>query len=383
MKSFNKNKLFSALFTTDHHTLHPHTPTRHILANMDTFYYKENNLDEIDLSVYGGDFFHDLAQANDPNILVCQRWIKKHLQICHDKKVHVRVLEGTSSHDWGQPEMFDILKPKDSPYIKYINTLSIEHIPDLNIHVMYVPDNFGHTSTEIIYDQALKLLAEWNLTQVDFIFLHGGFDYQLPPIANKKGTLYDSVKWNALAKHAIFSGHIHKPSTKDKIICGGSFDRTAFGEMHPKGAYRFWFNDDNFHAEFWENKNALIYDKILINKEMDSKQVRAELNSYLKKNPPKNTHIRLVGGLSSVTDSLINEYKEQFPQYFFDLDNAKEDNIEIDDTLYTPEMYKGVALTRNNLKDSLFNFMESTLQQNDEIDRKLLEEILSEAMGNE
>jgi hypothetical protein len=27
--------------------------------------------------------------------------------------------------------------------------------------------------------------------------------------------------------------------------------------------------------------------------------------------------------------------------------------------------------------------MESTLQQNDEIDRKLLEEILSEAMGNE
>lgn len=378
-----KEKLFKALLTTDHHTLHPHTPTRHILGNLDRFFYKENNLDEIDFNVFNGDFFDDLAQANDPNILLCQRWIKKHLQICHDKKVHVRVLEGTSSHDWGQPEMFDILKPKDSPYIKYINTLSIEHIPELDIHVMYVPDNFGHVSTETVYEQALKLLADWSLTQVDFIFLHGGFDYQLPPIANKKGTLYDSVKWSALAKHAIFSGHIHKPSTKYNIHCAGSFDRISFGEMHPKGAYRFWFNKDEFKAEFWENKNALIYDKILVNKEMDSKEIRTALNNYLAKNPPKNTHIRLVGGLSSVTASLISEYKEQYPQYFFDLENAREDNIEIDDTLYTPEMYKGVALTENNLKDSLFNFMDSTLQQNNDIDRVLLEEILAEAMSHD
>lgn len=374
-------KMFKGVLTTDHHNLHPNTPTRHILGNLDTFYYKETNLNEIDLNVLNGDFFHDLAPANDPNMMLCHRWIKKHLQICHDKKVHVRILEGTSSHDWGQPECFDILKPKDSPYIKYIDTLNIEYISELKIHCMYVPDNFGHTSTEVIYDNALKLLGDWNLTQVDFIFLHGGFDYQLPPIANKKGTLYDSVKWSALAKKAIFSGHIHKPSTRYNIYCAGSFDRTAFGEMHPKGAYRFEFNDTDFKAEFWENKNALIYDKILINKEMDSKTVAKELNNYLAKLPPKNTHIRLVGGLSSVTSPLINDYKERYPQYVFDLENIKEENIEVDDTLYTPEMYNGVALTKGNLKDSLFNFMESTLQQNDDIDRQLLGELLDEVMN--
>lgn len=94
MKAFKNNKLFSALFTTDHHTLHPHTPTRHILANMDTFYYKENNLDEIDLSVYGGDFFHDLAQANDPNILVCQRWIKNICKFVMIRKSMFEFLRG-------------------------------------------------------------------------------------------------------------------------------------------------------------------------------------------------------------------------------------------------------------------------------------------------
>lgn len=366
--------------TTDQHCMHPHTPTKHILNNLSDFYYKAINLDEVDLNVLTGDFFHDLAPANDPNMMLCQRWIKKHLQICHEKKVHVRILEGTSSHDWGQPEQFDILKPKNSPYIKYINTLSIEHIPELDTTIMYVPDNFGHKSTDIIYEQALKLLANHGLTQVDLILLHGGFDYQLPPMANKNGNLYDSIKWSALAKHAIFSGHIHKPSHKLNIYCAGSFDRTAFGEMHPKGAYKFWWSKDTFKAEFWENKNALIYDKILINKEMAAKQVTKELNAYLSKAPPKNTHIRLSGGLSSVTGSLINEYKEQYPQYHFDVDNIKEDNIEIDDTLYTPEMYKGVALNKGNLKDSLFNFMESTLQQNNDIDRLLLEELLNEVM---
>lgn len=374
---------FFGVQTTDQHCLHPHTPTRHILGNLDQFYYKELNLDEVDFNILTGDFFHDLAPANDPNMMLCQRWIKKHLQICHDKKVHVRILEGTSSHDWGQPEVFDILKPKDTPYIKYINTLSIEYIPELDINVMYVPDNFGHKSTELIYEDALKLLAGAGLKQVDFILLHGGFDYQLPPIANKNGSLYDSVKWSALAKKAIFSGHIHKPSHKLNIYCGGSFDRTAFGEMHPKGGYKFWWGKDDFKAEFWENKNALIYDKILINREMGAKEIQRELNNYLSKNPPKNTHIRLVGGLASITGSLINDYKEQYPQYHFDLDNVKEDNIEVDDTLYTPEMYKGVSLTKLNLQDSLFNFMESTLQQNDDIDRDLLKELLSEVMEND
>lgn len=374
-------KKFKGLMSTDHHTLHPHTPTRHILGNLDTFYYKENKLEDIDFSLLCGDFFHDLAPANDPNMMLCQRWIKRHLQICHDKKVHVRILEGTSSHDWGQPEQFDILKPKNTPYIKYVNTLSIEYIPELKINVMYVPDNFGHTSTEIIYEQALKLLSSANLKQVDFIMLHGGFDYQLPPIANKNGSLYDSVKWSALAKHVIFSGHIHKPSERFNIRCGGSFDRTAFGEMHPKGGYRFEWNDDECATEFWENKNALIYDKILVNKEMDAKRITKELNNYLSKNPPKNTHIRLVGGLSSVTGALITEYKEQYPQYFFDVDNVKEDNIEVDDTLYTPEMYKGIALNAGNLKDSLFNFMGSTIHQNDDIDVGMLETLLEEVMN--
>lgn len=374
-------KRFNALWCSDQHTLHPHTSTQHILDNLSRFYYKDNNLSDIDLSVWGGDFFHDLAPANDSNLLLVHRWVKKYLHSCHERKVHVRILEGTSSHDWGQPETLEVLKPKGSPYIKYINTLSIEFIPELDINVMYVPDNFGKTSTEDIYDRAVDLLANHNLTQVDFIFLHGGFVFQLPPVANKHGTLFDEMKWSKLAKHAIFSGHIHKPGKKYNIYCSGSFDRIAHGEMHPKGAYRFSFNKEHFSASFYENTYAQIYDTIQISPETNVKQLTKIIDNYLRKSPPPKTRIKVKGGLSAVTVALVNEYKDQYPMYHFETDNVKEENIDIDATLYSPEDYKAITLTKDNLKSNLFNFMEPTIGQNDDIDKEYLEQLLDEVMN--
>ncbi|WNV45874.1 hypothetical protein [Aeromonas phage AerS_266] len=378
--------MIKALWSSDHHTLHPHTPTRHTLSCMDKFYYKDNNPKEIKLSVFGGDVFHDLASANDPNMILVQRWFKKYNHICHENKTYARYLEGTSSHDWGQPELLEISKPKGSPYVKYINTLCIEYFPDLDINVLYVPDNFGKVNTETIYELALEELAKHNLTQVDFIFLHGGFKFQLPPIADKHGTLYDELKWSKLAKHAIFSGHIHKPARKLNIHCSGSFNRTAYGEMHPKGAYRFSFNKEKFFAEFWDNKDAQIYDYIDVTPETTTKELIKILNKYLEKKPPVRTHIKVRNGEGSVVVPLLNEYKEQFPDYVFESDNVKKENVNIDETLYDPEEYAGVQLTKENLKDNLYRFIKNQLGDSvnlfEQYDKELLDELLDEAMND-
>lgn len=378
----NQSPIYKALWCSDQHTLHPHTHTRHILDNLSVFYYKDSNLDEISHIVWGGDFFHDLCESNDPNMILVQRWAKNFLAICHEKRIHVRILEGTSSHDWGMPETLDILKPKDSPYIKYVKELSIEFIPELGINVLYVPDNFGKIASETIYDRTIELMANKGLTQVDFIYLHGGFKFQLPPIADKHGTLYDEDKWSKLASKAIFSGHIHKPGRKHNIYCSGSFDRIAFGEMHPKGAYRFEFGKDHFKAEFYENTRAQIYDKIMITPEMESLELSMKLEKYIdENNPPARTHIRVCGGDSSVVIPVVASFREKFPKYIFDYENAKEDNVEIDDTLYTPEAYKAITLTADNLEDNLLNFMAPTLHENDWVDQELLKELLREVIN--
>lgn len=374
-------KLVNALWSSDHHNLHPHTPTSHILANMDKFYYKDNNPKDIQLSVFGGDFFHGLAPANDPDMIACQRWSKRYNQTCHDNKTYAIYLEGTSSHDWRQPELLELTKPKDSKYIMYIDKLSIVYFPEFDMHAMFVPDNFGKITTDLIYDMAIEEMAKLGLTQVDFIFLHGGFKFQLPPIADKHGNLFDERKWSKLAKHAIFSGHIHKPAQKYNIYCSGSFDRTAFGEMHAKGAYRFQFNKEKFFAQFYENTNAQIYDYMDINPEMTSKELMKKINAYIAKNPPKNTHLKIRNGNGDVVVPLLNEYKESYPQYHFDSDNAKKDNVEIDESLYDPETYTGVQLTKENLEENLLRHMLPTLEGNDCYDRELLKELLGDAMN--
>lgn len=377
-------KDFLGLFTTDHHTLHPHTPTRHILSNLSNFFYKENDLSKIKLVLYGGDFFHTLAMANDPDVVMAHRWIKNHLEICHANKTYVRVLEGTHSHDRGQPECFDVLKPKDSQYVKYIDTLSVEFIDELNLSILYVPDNFGKIPTEVIYERAIKLLASHNLTKVDIILLHGGFDRQLPPAANTHGTLYDSVKWQALAEHVIFSGHIHKPWEYGKIRCGGSFDRTAFGEMHPKGAYRFNFKNGKLYTSFWENKNAQIYDTLKVTREIDGLELSRVIDNYLAKTPKPGTMIRVDGGSGAVVGPVLDHYRAGYPMYAFDAKNAKEDNVDIDETLYTPEDYKGIVLSKANLEDNLLSFMETTLdKEKDNYDIAYLSELLNEAMNDD
>ena len=112
---------FHLFWHSDEHTLHPHTPTQHILNNISTV-RKEAGVDTMDMEVWGGDLCHDTTQTSDPNYLYLQHWVKEYLADCHERKRTVRILAGTFSHDRNQPEMFEILKP--SPVICASETAS-------------------------------------------------------------------------------------------------------------------------------------------------------------------------------------------------------------------------------------------------------------------
>ena len=378
-----KDKEYFHLFWhSDEHTLHPHTPTPHILSNIEKV-RKEAGVDTIDMEAWGGDLCHDITQTSDPNYVYLQWWLKKYLADCHARKILVRILAGTFSHDRNQPEMFEILKPKNSPYIKYIDKLSIEYIQEFNIHILYVPDNFGKKPKSEIYDESLKLIANLGLKQVDFIFLHGTFDYQIPFLDSVKHDFYDSKIWSKLAKKVIMTGHVHKPSNKLNIYSSGSFDRIAHGEMHPKGAYNVFFNKDDVQCKFIENKNAMIYDTITITPETTSKEIQNLLDKYLEKRPMKGASIRLKGGVGDVVRPIIEEYTRCYPEYQFDLANAIEAGVVIDDVLYEPENYKGIVLDPSNLNESLIGFMKKSKNIPKDLDYEYISELLTELSSNE
>lgn len=363
----NGQTLFKLFWHSDEHTLHPHTPTSHILTNINRMREKIG-IDEIDLEVWGGDLCEGSTHTSDHDYLYLQKWVKNYLHQCHSLKKHVRILAGTASHDWEQPFMFELLKPIDSPYIKYVDTLTVEYMEAFKIHVLYVPDNFGNKPKVEIYNDAVKLLQEHNLTQVDFIFFHGTFDFQLPLIGNLNGNGFDSKAWSELASKIILSGDIHTPSSKHNIYCSGSFDRLRHGEMHPKGAYEVLFNETSCIPTFIENRYAMIWDTIELLPNTTAKQLVSTLDDYLDNISMPGAHIRVMGGEPGIVNPVIEEYKQMYPQYHFVSAFKAVKGAAFEKTLYQPECHDEYKITKHNIKDSYFQYVNGQLPEDIDVD---------------
>lgn len=347
---------FRFLWSSDHHTLHENTPTIHILSNLGDFFYKYHSLSETDLVIFGGDFFHKLVESSNTDLRRCEYWIQKFLNRCLEHNVMVRVLEGTSSHDWEQPEIFEILKPEGLD-LKWVKELSIEYIERFGIHVLYVPDNMGGKKPDVVWDEVIDLLSKHNLEQVDFCFFHGAFKYQLDERFSSHS--HDEKLWVTVVKYFIFSGHIHKPSQWNIIRCSGSFDRTGHSEEHPKGGYVIDFDPEKETcvATFYENKKALPYVTVRIDESTTSDELNNKLLFLLDQRPAKGSHFWIRGGDANVVNPIIQFFKQQYPQYSFKKENISKHEIIVDDKIYSEDLYKGVTLTRDNLTSSLMSYL--------------------------
>lgn len=369
------------LWSSDQHTLHNKTPTPHILQNLSRFLMKEHHLPDTDLILFGGDFMDRLVETNNHDFLKVLDWCDKFLAECEKHNVVVRFLEGTSSHDWEQQKHFR-LGLFNKLNAAYINSMCVEIIPELNnLSILYVPDNMSGSKTpDQIWELALEKLAEANLAEVDFVVIHGGFRHQLPEKGWKHAHMIE--RWKTIAKYAIFAGHIHIPCImeSDKFYCSGSFDRIRHGEEHPKGGFVGTLNKslERFNVEFWENKKALPYVTIKLSSEWDlGTTMNRIVDVIVKRNFPANSHVKLKGGSPNIVTPLLLEFGKQYPLLNFTADNDVSDSLIVDETLYDTDTYKGVTLTKENLFDSLFVEIETTLLESN-ISKEEASSILNE-----
>jgi hypothetical protein len=360
------NDLISILWTSDQHNIHPRTPTNHILNNMSDFYYKQHDLSKIALAIFGGDMTHRSVDAHNKEWLAVNGWMSKFSIKAAETKTIVRIIEGTSSHDYEQPAHFVHSADKDCDF-KYIDKLSVEVFDKLGgLTVMYVPDNMGKLSTDTIWEMALAELARLNLKQVDLIAFHGAFQYQLPPQAQKHTHI--ESRWESIAKYIILAGHIHKPSKRGKIHCSGSFDRTAHAEEHPKGGYyvEIDLKHETCIAEFRENKNALPFLTYTVDQSKTVDDLIKDIHLFITKNKmPAFSRLKLRGGRSDVITPVVNMLESEYSYLGFDVDNEKDESIVLEDDLFIADKYEGVTLNRDNLFDNLWASMDSTVDEED------------------
>lgn len=255
----NIGKRFSFISLSDVHLNHVNTHTDDILERLDEYVLNPTLLSSIHAVFIVGDFWDKLVDLENVNSCSIKTWINKFLRISVKYNLIVYVMEGTFTHDRHQSRVF-ITENENSNInanIKFIESITIEYLPDFNLNLLFVPDDIKPNPDDVW--KLVKLeLDKYNLEQVDFAFTHGTYEHHLPPHVHVPK--HTNARYESITKHYILNGHIHTHSINGKIITHGSVDRIAHGEEGPKGFIKIELDyDDNCNITFIENKKAKLY----------------------------------------------------------------------------------------------------------------------------
>ena len=251
---------FKAVTLSDLHLGNPRTTAEEMTKGLYAAFPDNAQTAELDLILIAGDITDYLLHLNNPAVIEIDLFFCHLFGLAAKYGIRVRLLEGTPRHDWKQARRLIELNTMAgiNADVKYFSTIAIEYIEDLDINILYVPDEARDTASEV-YAEVTALLKAKDLQQVDIACMHGQFDFQLADFIQDHVT-HNSQAYLDLVKYLIFVGHVHTYMTFERIIGQGSFDRIAHGEPKPKGMVRWeLFADGSFETEFVENKLAKQY----------------------------------------------------------------------------------------------------------------------------
>lgn len=336
---------------SDIHLGHPRNPTRDIIENLKLAFPDNAETAQLDLIVLGGDVFDDLLSLPREEVLDIDFWILDLLRLCKKHDILLYVLEGTPSHDWKQSQRFEAINTmaKVGAALKYVTTLSIEYIERFNLNLLFVPDEWEST-TEKTLAQVRELMQARDLEQVDYAFMHGQFEYQLPEFV--KAQKHSSEAYLALVKHLIFIGHVHRHSSFERIIAQGSFDRLAHGEEEPKGHVRATIHaDGTYQVTFVENVGAKIFKTINCNA-YGLDETLAVIDAAMQ-SVPENAFVRIEGHETNPIFSTFEVLVRRYPLITWSKLVHKDDEEEKVVTLDMEDTYVPITITRDNIETLL------------------------------
>ena len=209
---------------------------------------------DIDLLVILGDYFDNKLSLNSPQALVSNDWFHSILDLCKKKSIVIRLVQGTSSHDNDQLEVFSPLE--DESFRIFFKTTVEETLPGLNC--VYCPDELIQTSEyeEIYLDEILQ--------KKDIGFFHGSFDVvygklleSKPELMEKNNVIFHYELWNKTIYGPMIAGHWHDgKSYNDLHYCGTPFCY-EFNEEEPKGFLLVEYDTESKEYSVGKIKNPI------------------------------------------------------------------------------------------------------------------------------
>jgi hypothetical protein len=283
------------LTISDIHLGHKGTPSNFILRNLKAFFNDfrtVDNFDDLKMILIAGDLWHEAITFGAEHIPDIVTFWHHLCGWCQHKGIKLRLMKGTPYHDGNQGKSLESLTLSSFPKLdfKYVDTLSIEKVADMDLSILYVPDECRPSAVDT-YRDVQMLLYDEGLEKVDVACMHGMFTYQLGTIPmNHK--VHDERLYLDLVRYFITIGHIHTASVYERIFAQGSFDRIAHNEEGDKGAFYFMETEKNsWEPIFLVNKGAKIYKTVEIKK---STQDALGLVDKIACGLPDFSHLRIV-----------------------------------------------------------------------------------------
>lgn len=329
----------------------------------------------MDIIFIAGDFFDKALWFSGEDIPAIFTFLLKLFDFCERNNIALRYLEGTPSHDRKQFRSFVPMASKfPNLDFKYIEEMCVEAFYDLGITCLYVPDEHeggGEKSQKLI---DLKF-QELGIEKVSIAMVHSWFKYQVPEVSS--ATKYDEKFFLDRVIYYTSNGHIHGPSTFDRIVGQGSFDRVAHNEEHAKGGVLFEITAEDAYFFFVENKLALPFRTLHIKSPDLDKAV--EQIDKLACSLPEFSWLRIKAKETHPVLASLEHLSKQYPMVRFEKITEEEDKKKnqrhlVDQTEFENVDYKFPEITKINIVSMVLVEMER--QQLNTHDINLLKPLL-------
>ena len=351
------NNLIKILQLSDIHLGNKLNSTEKIV-NALRHYFRSNQKEfsKLSMIVLVGDVYDRLLNTSSSDYILSIEWLTELVIFCKNNNIKLRILEGTPSHDWKQCKVLYTIIDRLNIDVdfKYIETLHIEIMTDLNLSVLYVPDEWKHKASET-YNEILELMVANNLSKVDVVFMHGQFHYQLPMIRLESS--FSEEDMLNIVNYYISIGHIHTPSVFERILAQGSFDRLAHNEEEDKGGIVVTIDKSkgDFSYRFIKNEKAMLF-KTYRYEEEELDFIIQDLEDKISK-LPIGSNIRIISNNEDYLTKSVKVLKEKFINMVIKAEKPKvKDNKYkiLEDKL----IIESFSITKDNLKTLLSECME-------------------------
>lgn len=248
------------IFVSDNHLGNKSTPTPMMVEALDATVTNYDVMCNADGLIFCGDLFDRLLNLPLSGVSEIHGWFIDLLYMSKTTNCPIRILEGTPSHDWKQSKLLCSLNDffKLGADVQYIDELSIVEDKSLGLTIGYIPDEWRESHQQTT-DEFMELMKTRGIGQVDYMVMHGLFEFQIPKV---KIPTFDSSLWCKIVKYNILIGHDHNHKTFNNIIVPGSHNRLSMNEEAPKGFVVSDILNNSVTNTFVINSQAKRYDTL-------------------------------------------------------------------------------------------------------------------------